>query len=193
MATCCARGGPDPERRTTDIPRTRLARADDLETLRGIERRAGEPFRQLGMDAVADDEPPSVKELAAFERAGRAWVVDGEVGDGDAGRPVAYLLLDVVDERGHIEQVSVDPAYARRGLGRALMETAQEWTVAHGMRALTLTTFADVAWNAPYYTRLGFHTLPPDRLTEGLRRIRAHEAERGLDRWPRVAMLKTIA
>lgn len=57
-----------------------------------------------------------------------------------------------------------------------------------GLTALTLTTFTDVPWNAPYYARLGFRALSESELTPGLRRIRAEEAAHGLARWPRVCM-----
>ena len=90
----------------------REARQEDLPGLREIERRAGELFREVGMDAVADDEPPTLTELLPYVRDGRAWVAanDREV-------PVAYLLLDVVDHQGHIEQVSVDPTHAMAWAG----------------------------------------------------------------------------
>jgi len=39
------------------------ASASDLETLRKIEVAAGEAFRNLGMDAVADNEPPTITAL----------------------------------------------------------------------------------------------------------------------------------
>jgi hypothetical protein len=45
-----------------------------------------------------------------------------------------------------------------------------------------------VAWNAPYYRRLGFRELDRAEETPGLRRIRRAEAEHGLDRWPRLCM-----
>ncbi len=53
---------------------------------------------------------------------------------------------------------------------------------------MTLTTFTDIPWNAPYYTRLGFRVLDAGELTEGLREIRRAEAAMGLDAWPRVCM-----
>jgi hypothetical protein len=38
-----------------------------------------------------------------------------------------------------------------------------EWAATHasatGVQALTLTTFRDVDWNAPYYSRCGFRVL----------------------------------
>jgi ribosomal protein S18 acetylase RimI-like enzyme len=91
----------------------RAARPYDLSALPELERAAGAPFRDLGMAAVADDEPPTVAGLAVFQRDGRAWVATD-----DADQPVAYLLVEVVDGNAHVEQVSVHPCHARQGLGK---------------------------------------------------------------------------
>lgn len=139
------------------------------------------------MAAVADDEPLSITELAAFQQDGRAWVITD-----DADRPVAYLLLDVVDGNVHVEQVSVHPDHAGQGLGNTLLDTAAAWAQQHGLAALTLTTYANVPWNAPYYRRLGFQIVPEDQMTEGLRRICENEQARGLARWPRVTMRRLV-
>ncbi|MFD5844906.1 GNAT family N-acetyltransferase [Streptomyces chartreusis] len=163
--------------------RIRPVAPDELPVLQDIERAAGAPFRDLGMAAVADDEPPALEVLEHYRRAGRAWAA----GDGD-GPPVAYLICEPVDGALHIEQVSVHPDAARRGVGRALLVYAADRAREEGLAGLTLTTFTEVPWNAPYYARLGFRTLEEAELTPGLRKIRAHEAELGLDRWPRVCM-----
>ncbi len=152
-----------------------------------VERAAGAPFRKLGMTAVADDEPLTLADLAPFQETGRAWVVTD-----DAGAPVGYLLADIVDGNAHIEQVSVHPRHARRGFGRALIDTAEAWAEQQHLAALTLTTYAHVPWNAPYYERLGFEVLDEHELTEGLRRVREHEAARGLAAWPRVTMRRRL-
>lgn len=165
----------------------RPARLDDVVRLQEIERVAGVAFRDVGMAAIADDEPFPAEVLEAYVRDGRAWVA---VDASDVA--VAYLVADVVDGAGHVEQVSVDPRFARQGLGRALIDQAARWAEERGYAALTLTTFADVAWNAPYYERLGFRVVSPDAMGEGLRQVREHEAELGLDRWPRVAMVRAI-
>ncbi len=161
----------------------RPARPEDLDSIRDLERAAGRIFRELGMDLVADDEPPSVERLAAYQDAGRMWIA----ADGD-DRPVAYCLVDLVDGATHIEQVSVSPAYARHGLGRRLIELVAEWARESDRPVLTLRTFRDVPWNAPYYARLGFTVVPDDHLTAGLRALGAVEERLGLTRWPRVAM-----
>src|SRR5206468_7695746 len=55
----------------------RLARSDDLASIVEIERAAGELFRSVGMDLVADDDPPTVQELAFYAEGGRAFVAVG--------------------------------------------------------------------------------------------------------------------
>jgi ribosomal protein S18 acetylase RimI-like enzyme len=166
--------------------RIRPATADELPALQDIERAAGAAFRALGMVAIADDEPPALDVLEHYRRAGRAWVA---CDDGD--RPVGYLVCEPVDGALHIEQVSVHPDHAHRRLGRTLLAYAAERAREEGLTALTLTTFTEVPWNAPYYERLGFRVLDEAELTPGLRKIRAHEAELGLDRWPRVCMRRS--
>ncbi|MET7367501.1 GNAT family N-acetyltransferase [Streptomyces sp. NPDC005566] len=168
--------------------RIRPARRPELPLLQDIERAAGEPFRAVGMPAVADDDPPPLALLENYRRSGRCWVSADETTD----LPVGYLIADRVDGAAHIEQISVDPAAARRGVGRALIDHLTDWAEAEGLTALTLTTFAEVPWNAPYYTRLGFRTLAEDELGDGLRGIRSQEAEHGLDRWPRVCMRRDL-
>jgi GNAT superfamily N-acetyltransferase len=165
----------------------RSARLDELDQLRVIERAAGVRFRHLGMAAVADEDPPSVAELASFQADGRAWVVAD-----DTDHPVGYLVVEVVDGNAHVEQVSVHPDHAGQGLGRALLDTADSWATRQGLEALTLTTFADVPWNAPYYARLGFTVVAEPDLSEGLRRIRLREDATDLARWPRVAMRRPL-
>jgi Acetyltransferase (GNAT) family len=86
---------------------------------------------------------------------------------GQNGRLMAYLLADLVDGTMHIEQVSVHPDCARRGVGRSLLEHAAGRASAAGLPALTLTTFSEVPWNAPYYERCGFRRLAGSELTRG--------------------------
>jgi GNAT superfamily N-acetyltransferase len=156
----------------------REASLTDLPALRDIERAAGVAFRDLDMAAIAEDEPLTLDELAAYQRAGRAWVY------GDP--PVSYIIVDEIDGYGHIEQVSVHPGHSRRGIGRLLVDHAGDWARSRGLAGLTLTTFAEVPWNAPYYARLGFEIVTD--LSPGLRAVREHEAALGLDAWPRVVM-----
>jgi GNAT superfamily N-acetyltransferase len=161
----------------------RPAQPDDGPVLREIERLAGQRFREVGMPEVADDEPPSLAVLDAYAAAGSSWVA---VGDG--GTPVGYVLADVVDGNAHVEQVTVHPDEQGRGIGRALIDTVRDWAVETGRPAVTLTTFADVAWNAPLYRHLGFRDLADAELGPELRALRDREADHGLDLSQRVCM-----
>lgn len=167
--------------------RVRAATESDLTVLRDIERAAGRWFREIGMPEIADDEPPPLTELASYQRDGRAWVA---ADDNDV--PAAYLIADIVDDGLHIEQVSVHPRAARRGIGRMLLEHAAAYAADQGLRAVTLTTFAQVPWNAPYYARCGFRVLDDGELTPGLRAVRDREIALGLHRWPRVSMRRDL-
>jgi GNAT superfamily N-acetyltransferase len=170
-----------------DVPMMlRPAQEIDLPVLREVERAAGRCFRDVGMPEIADDEPPPLEVLAGFVAAGTAWVAT----DGD--RPVAYLIAVPVDGDLHIEQVSVHPDVAGRGIGRSLIEHVAGYAAQRRFSALTLTTFADVVWNAPYYERCGFRRLADTALSPGLAAIRRREAEHGLDRWPRVCMRRDL-
>lgn len=159
----------------------------ELPALQEIEVAAGRPFAAIGMALIADDPPPSLTTFAAYRDDGRAWIATDP-----SDRPIAFILADIVDGDAHITQVSVHPDHAHQRIGAALIEHVATWARHRGLPALTLTTFTDVPWNGPYYARLGFHPVPDADLPPELRAIRAEETGRGLDRWPRTAMLRQL-
>ena len=138
----------------------RLAELDDIAAIRDIERKAGEPFREIGMTSVADAELPSHALLAGFVTEQRMWVVD------DGAGPVAFIAASVVDDAAHVVQVSVLPERRGERLGAGLTDHLESWARSKGLRALTLTTFRDVPWNGPYYARIGFSELTPQPGTQ---------------------------
>ncbi|PTR31270.1 acetyltransferase (GNAT) family protein [Rhodococcus sp. OK519] len=165
----------------------RLAEPTDLQYLPAIDVAAGAVFRDAGMEAVADDEPPPLALFESHLAEGHLWVWGRR-----KQAPAAFCLVDVVDGTAHLEQISVDPSHARRGIGAALIDHLDGWARDRGLPEVTLTTFRDVPWSAPYYARLGFTVVADEDLGPGLRAIREAEAERGLDRWPRVVMTRHV-
>lgn len=165
----------------------RSVHIDELPALQDIERAAGQCFRDIGMPEIADDEPLTLGELARYHHAGLAWVAAN-----DADTPVAYLIADRVDGNLHVEQVSVHPDSARRGIGRLLLDHLAAQARSERVPALTLTTFTEVPWNAPYYARCGFQLMDDSGLAPALRKIREREAAHGLDRWPRACMRREL-
>ncbi|MCX4539561.1 GNAT family N-acetyltransferase [Streptomyces sp. NBC_01565] len=173
---------PTPTPTAAPVP-VRPARLDELPRLQDIERAAGLCFHDVGMPEIADDEPLTLDELAGYQRSGMAWVaVDAD------DTPVAYLIADRVDGNLHVEQVSVHPDSAHRRIGRALLDHLAARAASEAVPALTLTTFTEVPWNAPYYERCGFEPLDESALGPGLLAVRAREAAHGLARWPRLCM-----
>ena len=85
--------------------------------------------------------------------------------------------------------MDVHPSFGRRGVGTRLLAAVRDWARAQGQAAVTLTTFRDVPWNAPFYGRAGFRALAQRELSPGLRERVRDEAARGLDPATRVVMI----
>jgi GNAT superfamily N-acetyltransferase len=165
----------------------RPARLADVEPLRMLEVVAGARFREVGLAAVAAADPPHPARLVERIRRGQAWVaVDSQ------DEPIGFVLVHEVDGNAHVEQVSVLPDHGRRGLGSALVGRVADWAAKRGLPAITLTTFVDVPWNAPWYRRLGFEVVPATEPGPGLRRICAEEEAVGLPADRRVVMRRRI-
>jgi GNAT superfamily N-acetyltransferase len=158
----------------------RTARPDDLQALPVIERAAAALFRATSYPEMADANLASDEVDLAHEYV---WVAVAQ-----ADQPVGFAIVHLLPESVHLHELDVHPDYARQGLGRRLIATVADWARARGATALTLATFADVAWNGPYYTRLGFRTLDLTRLSPGLQAVRKAEAEAGLPMAQRACM-----
>ena len=105
--------------------------------------------------------------------------------------PAGFACVGILDGMAHLWQLSVLPAHGRRGLGSALLDAVCEWGRKEGYGGVTLTTFRDVPWNAPFYRSRGFEII--DRLMPGLAEVREHEKAIGDDDFgPRVAMIKVL-
>lgn len=160
-------------------------------------------------DAVRSAEPADLVLLARLEQAGDRLLVEAlgtELPDGVtsgearaeqpgfvlvAHRPPAgFVHVLELDGTAHLEQLVVDPAHGRRGIGAALLEAACAESAGRGHDALTLTTFRDVAFNRPFYERHGFRVVDAP-VGLAARRL-ARERSAGLLA-PRVAMVRTLA
>lgn len=107
------------------------------------------------------------------------FVLVAEIDEDIAG----FVHVLEIDGACHLEQLSVDPSFARRGLGRALTEAATHHAAERGHSRITLRTFADVPWNAPFYATAGFVEEEP--ATAFHRSLIEVEARLGLDRYGR--------
>ena len=162
---------------------TRLAEARDLPLLAPIEDAGDRLFEER---FGAGDWPPA---SPGEERAAEPGFV--LVAVGDDGTVVGFTHVLDLDGHWHLEQIAVDPPHGRRGVGSALLEATTDEVARRGGRELTLMTYADVPWNAPFYARHGFVELDP--LPEHLVPLRETERGMGLERHGRrLAMARQL-
>lgn len=167
----------------------RLARPDDAAHLPAIERAAGVLFLQApGLTWIAQHEPTPADFYPPLIAAGSAWVAHD--GQGDL---VGFVSAETVGRELHVWELAVHPRAQRRGLGRRLMGAAADHARALGLEAVTLNTFRDVPWNAPFYASLGFSILDGHTLSPRLDDILRGEIVRGLPGERRCAMRLLLA
>jgi GNAT superfamily N-acetyltransferase len=124
----------------------------DADFLAAIEQSGGELFRTLPELAWIADEPiGTADEFLPLILAGTVWVAEAGVSG-----IVGELRATIADDALHIVELAVSRQFQQHGIGRALIDAAAKWSRVRGLRALTLTTFRHVAWNAPFYARYGF-------------------------------------
>lgn len=172
--------------------RFRLADPSEPPLLPAIERAAAQLFRayfdETGLSEKAIEHTNSVEDFAAAQREGLLWVaVDGK----DA--PVGFALLRRFGDVLHVHEIDVHPDHVRRGVGRALLERVRDWAQDNHVAAITLTTYRNVPWNAPFYMRLGFRVLDESEWSLALRAIWEKERALGWKTSARVAMRLELA
>lgn len=157
----------------------RRATPADLAHVPDIDERAEALFHVAGYDL-----PRIPYDVAGLSDARIVFVA------GDP--PLGYVQVDEVDGEAHVAEIAVLPSEMRRGLGTRLLERACAWAVENGYRSITLVTYADVPWNAPWYARHGFVETEPS--TPELIRRRRRQTELGLDEvGRRIVMRRALA
>ncbi|GBQ72180.1 glutathione S-transferase [Ameyamaea chiangmaiensis NBRC 103196] len=168
----------------------RGARVEDAAMLPDVERSAANAFRGVvdpaigDLSWIADDTVMSADDHRLAIIGGQTWVAVDE-----HDRPHAFLSASLHDTYLHIHEISVATRFQRRGVGRALLTRAATAAAEQGLKALTLTTFRTVPFNAPYYARLGFVEIPRPECPPWLDEILNEEVARGLPSTSRCAMI----
>lgn len=168
-----------PDDRRPPAYAVRPARSADVDGLPEIERRAARRFADIGLAVLADAAPTDVEVFRRGCGEGRVWVAEHLGPAGDRG-VVGFALVRFLDGDLHLQEMDVVPEHGRRGLGRRLVEAVCAGARERGAGRVTLTTFRDVPWNAPFYRRLGFREIAPEVLDASLRRLVAKELDAGL-------------
>ena len=160
---------------------------EDILALQRIERDAAQRYRQIGYDFCAEGPVRAPAEHGRGLTKGALFVAVGP-----ARLPVGFALLWWLDASIYLAELAVSPDHQGRGLGRRLIRQAETWARREGATEITLTTYRDVTWNAPFYERLGYVVFSPDNWRVGLRAVQREEIDLGFARYPRVAMRKDL-
>jgi len=161
----------------------RNARLDEIDLLRQLEREAATRFAVLGIPPIEITDA-----CVLAERIGQGQLLIAEVD----GRAVGLVIFSQVDGTAYIEELDVHSAFAHRRLGAALIDAVEVWAKPVGLSALTLSTFRDIPFNAPYYGRLGFVIMREEELGPGLTAIAQKHASTGVNVAPRVWMRRQL-
>lgn len=145
----------------------RLARLDDAESFHRVEEDAAEILR-AAPELAGVDIPPSqsAQDYARLIRRGHCLsaVAQEEVIGFAAAAPSGREL--------HLHELAVARSWQRKRIGATLLEALAIDARNSGFKAIALTTWRDIAWNAPFYAAHGFveianedpeQTLAPDR------------------------------
>ncbi|TDD45028.1 GNAT family N-acetyltransferase [Nonomuraea terrae] len=153
----------------------RWAQAAELPGLVAVELAADRLFEQMGIVF-----PPGTTMIEDVGDPGPV-LVEGEP-------PAGFALIGQADGNVHLDQLAVHPDSMRQGIGGRLLAAVVDLARAAGAPAVTLTTYRDVPWNAPWYARHGFSVLPESVWGPQLRALVKHERELGIEVAPRVVM-----
>ncbi|KAK3701865.1 hypothetical protein LTR37_015176 [Vermiconidia calcicola] len=135
----------------------RRASSADITEICAVSLSATKKFS--GIPALADlgrdeEEPATVRKWLSLGRIYLAEVEEGQA----LGFIAAYPMDDIV----YIAEISTHGSSQGRGVGSALLNTVFQWArdrAAHdgvSMARVSLTTYADVIWNGPWYRKRGF-------------------------------------
>jgi GNAT superfamily N-acetyltransferase len=158
--------------------RIRVGTDDDIPTLRGIERAADRLFPEgrLPIDGGSYPDPAFTRALSE----GLLLVADVR------GAVSGFAVAEPVGQAFHLHLLAVHPDHGRRGIGRALVLRVIEEASRRDLASVTLTTFEDLPWNAPFYQTLGFRILPQTKQSRMLKATLEEERASGMSM--RVAM-----
>ena len=82
------------------------------------------------------------------------------VGESEDGRLIASAMVGHDGHRGWLYYVAVDPLQRERGLGRAIVQHAESWLQARGVRKVQLLVRAGNTAAGDFYERLGYERSP---------------------------------
>ncbi len=166
----------------------RLATHEDAQFLPAVEESAGQTFAgHPKFDWIAKGEVQPVENHVECIRKDLEWlVVDSH------DQPVGFIMVEHLTGSLHIVELSVQQSAQGKSLGKRLITQVIDFAKSQQVSHVTLTTFRDIPWNAPYYQRLGFSIMAASQLTPELDAILQQEVDAGFQAADRCAMQLSV-
>ena len=162
----------------------RLARPDDAELMPAIELAAAQIFAS-DPDLTNIDFDDTWEPVELRQMIGQGHCLVAHVGDEMAG----FIVTEPFRRELHVWEMDVHPRFQCSGIGAGLLRACEVDARNSGFSALTLTTFRDLSWNAPFYSRLGFVEITNLAAYPRLSAELEEETEAGFPRERRCAMI----
>lgn len=162
----------------------RLARREDAAAFHAVENNAATLLaEEPSLEGIPIPPAGSVdhyEKLIAQRQCLSSLVADEVVGFAAAGRVGRGL---------HLHEISVARAHQRRGIGATLLRALSIDARNSGLRDITLNTYRDIPWNAPFYAQHGFVEVENFEGRKHLAQSLEAAAELGMPRDRRCAMI----
>ena len=165
----------------------RRARFSDIQFLGPVERSAAELFRSANLDFLVDGSTVDPKLFAAMIDSQHLWVACDYM-----DYPIGFSGGERVEGNFHLVEISVAQDFQGKGVGRALMEEMENDVRREGYKAISLTTYRNLSWNGPWYSRLGFVEMNPLEMGRAYLEILENERKHGFDMSARCLMRKLL-
>ena len=165
----------------------RLAQSEDAEGFHEVEEDAARLLlEEPSLDGIPVPPSESAHHYRRLIRKGHCLTAyEGE-------RIVGFAAAAPIRRELHLAEISVARTHQRCGIGATLLEALAIDAANSGFRAITLNTYIDIPWNAPFYARHGFVELQDfdgrPHLAESLEKA----VELGLPRERRCAMIRFL-
>lgn len=165
----------------------RAASRQEIALLPQIENAADERYARVGLQLVVDMPSASIASLDQGRRDGRLWVATSPL-----NRVVGFALMKFSGGTAWLDQLSVLDRWQRHGFGAALFDRVAQRAREFGHDRLYLSTYLGVPWNAPFYERRGFSSVPRGAWPAALRRQFLSETSHGHPTWRRTIMQRRV-
>ncbi|MBP0017693.1 MAG: GNAT family N-acetyltransferase [Cyanobacteria bacterium SBLK] len=159
----------------------------DIKTLPDIERAAARIFidylEQLDLPVELLDRSVPIAKLQQAQQENLLWVACNR-----EEILIGFAYVEKLGEHWHLEELDVHPQYQKKGIGRALVKAICDRAEKRKIPAITLTTFRDIPWNAPFYEKMGFVAIAFSECSTELQELVIAEDRRGLRQDKRLIM-----